>query len=926
MATILKNSSPDWDFLFKREWQTMGLTKEPEIFPALENSKKPFPYSVITPATKDRLDAESLVFVLMGDGFTASQEDRAKWRYYCQYFTRALLNYKPFKEFKNVIKVYRIDVVSNESGITRAESPDGRSMPGKDPKDTYFGGYLWALNMARLIVVKRTSAAKALAKAYVPNVKNISRNIILNTELFGGSGGEIAYGTVCWAFLDLLVHEMTHQTGLIPDEYLYAGSYQRDAAFKSFSAYSTVVHRKWINDPKWQAWSPWHRMLGKDGITFDPWLEGVSANADYANVFRPTGCCKMRYLGSDDVFNTTGEEEHPLCEICCETWRDRMCLISKTPVLHFQPYNDQFYDNAPVALNDKHFVLRIPQKDDIAGERHCQKVYAEQLFTKRSVKGIRGELKMTVRDAGGAALYENVAVDTKMDLSPGIYTVEAKFEGLYKSAPYSLALAGVENKFEVKKYTIIKVVGKYAEPWNSEDPDKLDSLTRSWKAGVASVIPKLEIDPSCASLNQFDIKYSWHVRNFDGSAGPALGSVGTYGGPEVKGPVSAGQFVLRIQSHDVINDYPFDITIPYRAINHYPIDAQTYSHESRAHDMRGITIIGEGFSEAEQDKFNELAEDFITKFLDTDPIKRISTRFCFFIQNAMSPDSGITKPGVSKNTHYGFMLNADGSVETYREDLPMELIIRQEVSKRDTNQKTWSALGATVVLINESGVQSNYNWRNTSGGSSVHLATIQDAGYQRLIESMVTHFAHARTCLGPDILETYRWMDGKAQNKTFEETLERLVESCYSHEMWGKGDYNLPRPVVVSDAAVKTYYTDGEKVLNWDIADRFKAYSYGHEITTNTTEADTFTYRYFTDKNHRVGDLLDGPPIKPGFYWIEADLPTGPKFYAKTHTDRYGFMYKKGMKLKGVNGTGTSPSSRVRGFVRIELQHVDNRP
>lgn len=932
---VTSAADPDWAAQFESEWRAMGLTSAPAILPAPGGENAPFPYAITTPNTASRPDDESMVFVLMADGFTDSAEDQAKWRYYCQYFTRVLLNYKPFNEFKDIIKVYRIDVISNVSGVTRSDSPDGRNLPGIDPKDTYFGGYLWNRGMARLGGVSKSSAATAMANAYVPTNTSCSKNVLLNTTVYGGSGGSLAFSTLSWAFIDLVTHEMTHEAANLPDEYLSSGSSQRNNAYNSFSAYSTIVHRRWIDDPEWQAWSPWYRLLGKDGITFNAFSEALTTNVDYANVFRPSADCKMRFLGNSAVYDETGEEEFEFCEVCKEAWRDRLCQISKTPVLHFQPYNDQFYDNVPVLLNNRNFMLRIPDGDPLTPTRHCQKVYGEEINSLTPVKNVLGEFKMTVY-RGNTAIpeYTDVPVNTPMNLTVGTYTVKAAFNGTYNGEAFTLELASLGNSFVVQPQTIITNVGKYAEPWNSTD--MTDTLGREWRENTRVFLPELGIDPTRVGgtdASQFDITYSWHVRDFDGGVGAQIGATGTYPGTVVEGPSSVGQFVLvlhtkanatapaAISSYDVTNLYPFDITTPFNSANHYQVDAGTYSHESVSNDFRAITIVGEGFTEGEQAKFEAAAQEFITKFLDTDPVKRMPERFCFFIENTMSADSGLTREGgTHKDTYYGFQLNADGTLGTYRLDRPMDIILFQEVWRRDTNMKTWSQWGTTVVLINEESVQSNYNWRHPESNRAVHLSTMRDGEYKRLIESVVTQFAHVRSNRDPDLLDTYRWMDGPHQNKTFEETLQRLIESCYSHEMYGSGPANLPRPVIVSDAATKLYEFDGEKVLNWDVPETFKAYSFGHELVTNTVESDTFTFKYFADDNHRVGAYLGTEaPTAIGAYWVEADLPTGAKYYLNTASDRYGFTYDAGTELQGRNGLGTANSGRVRGLARFEI-------
>ncbi|MCL1975248.1 MAG: M64 family metallo-endopeptidase [Firmicutes bacterium] len=939
-------ANEDWEAMFEQEWRAMGLTTAPEVMPAPGGSygsgnnggTREFPYSLITPAAKNTPDAQALVIVLLADGFTSSQADQAKWRYYCQYFARNFVKYKPFNEFADNVKIYRIDVVSNNSGVTRSDSPDGRNMPD-DPKGTYFSGLLWSSGMARLGGYSSTRATN-MANAYFPSNTNSNKTVLFNTSIYGGSGGSTSCAGLSWSFVDVTTHEIGHAAGGLPDHYLYSGTSQLTGPRGNYQNQMTVVHRNWINDPAWQAWNPWYRLLGKNGTTFDPWLEGLSTDADFINLFRAIPDCKMRYVGANFVLDATGEEEFGFCEICKEQWRDRICRTSNTPVLHFQPYNDQFYDSAPVALNNKNFILRLP----VAGVGgRCVMVYGEEIDATNAKNGVLGTFKMTVfKDGVPLPQYTDIPANTAMTLAAGVYSVEANFTGTYNGTPRSLNLASLDNEFEVKPQTVISKVGKYDEPWNSSD--KMDTLSRPWIKDTPVMLPELVIDPTrvgATSISQFDITYSWHVRNFDGSSGTLLSGPVNYG-VTINGPSSVGQYVLEIHSkanasappalanYDVTNYFSFDISTPYRAANHYNIAGGTYSHELGSNDFRAITIVGEGFTEAEQDEFEAVAEDFITKFLDTDPVKRMTERFSFFIENTMSADSGLSKEnGLQKDTYYGFKLNADGSLGTYREDT-MDVILFQDVWRRDTNLKTYNQWGTTVVLINEKDVQANYNWRHPEANRGVHLSTIADPGYKRLIESVVTQFAHVRSNRDLDLLDTYRWMegDGFTPNKTFQETYERLVESCYSHEMYGSGNLNLPRPVIVSDAAVKTYkIIDGQiyditNPLNkqpFNVAATFKAYSFGHELRVNTVAADTFTYRYYKDNNYRVGAQLPGLPSEPGAYWAEADLPSGAKYYAKTETDRYGFTYNAGQQLQGVNGTGTSSSARVRGFVRFEI-------
>ncbi|MCL1905599.1 MAG: M64 family metallopeptidase, partial [Clostridiales bacterium] len=487
----------DWDAMFEKEWRAMGLTAAPEIMPAPGGSygsgsnggTREFPYALLTPAAKDTADADALVIVLLADGFTNSAADQAKWRYYCQYFARNYVNYKPFDEFAKNIKIYRIDVVSANSGVTRSESPDGRNMPG-DPKGTYFSGTLWNSGMARLGGMSGTKATN-IANAYFPGNTSSNKTVLFNTSIYGGSGGSTSCAGMSWAFVDVTTHEIGHAAGGLPDHYLYSGVGQLTGPRGSYTNQLTVVHRNWINNPDWQAWNPWFRLLGKNGTTFDPWLEGLTTDADFANLFRAIPDCKMRFVGANFVLDDTGEEEFGFCELCKEQWRDRICRASHNPYLHFQPYNDQFYDNVPVKLDNKNFILRLPVSG--VGGR-CVMVYGEEIDPVTAKSGVLGTFKMTVfKDGVPIPAYTDVPATTSMTLPVGVYTVEATFTGTYNSTPYTLTLASLDNEFAVKPQTIITNVGKYAEPWNSAD--KTDTLTREWRKDTPVTLPELGIDP-----------------------------------------------------------------------------------------------------------------------------------------------------------------------------------------------------------------------------------------------------------------------------------------------------------------------------------------------------------------------------------------------------------------------------------------------
>ena len=89
-----------------------------------EKSKTTFPVQVIHKTGNDK---ENFVIVIMGDGYTASQQDQ--FLEDATQKARGMLTWSPYKEYSDRINIYAVQAVSNESGIG--------VYGGKSP-DTYF--------------------------------------------------------------------------------------------------------------------------------------------------------------------------------------------------------------------------------------------------------------------------------------------------------------------------------------------------------------------------------------------------------------------------------------------------------------------------------------------------------------------------------------------------------------------------------------------------------------------------------------------------------------------------------------------------------------------------------------------------------------------------------------------------------------------
>ena len=89
-----------------------------------EKSKTTFPVQVIHKTGDDK---ENFVIVIMGDGYTAGQQEQ--FLEDATQKARGMLTWSPYREYSDRINIYAVQAVSNESGIG--------VYGGKSP-DTYF--------------------------------------------------------------------------------------------------------------------------------------------------------------------------------------------------------------------------------------------------------------------------------------------------------------------------------------------------------------------------------------------------------------------------------------------------------------------------------------------------------------------------------------------------------------------------------------------------------------------------------------------------------------------------------------------------------------------------------------------------------------------------------------------------------------------
>ncbi|MCL2675253.1 MAG: M64 family metallo-endopeptidase [Firmicutes bacterium] len=216
-------------------------------------------------------DENKIVITIMGDGFTAGQQD--DFIAAAQSSANYLLNKAPFDSFRDHINVYVIKVVSNVTGV----ASDRNNLI-----DNYFGScFYFDGQTSQLIYITKTALAKELVNKYTPNT-NVTL-ILGNSVTYGGGGGEFAVVSLHSAANEIVVHELGHAFGGLVDEYWWRGE---EAPNMTAAANKGNV--------KWQAF------VGVEGVGEYAYTE----NSASLNWLRPHQNCVMRYLNRE------------FCEVC----------------------------------------------------------------------------------------------------------------------------------------------------------------------------------------------------------------------------------------------------------------------------------------------------------------------------------------------------------------------------------------------------------------------------------------------------------------------------------------------------------------------------------------------------------------------------------------------------------------------------------
>ncbi len=296
-------------------------------------AQPPVGSATVTPLQVTGPPGERLNLVIMGDGYTAAEEDK-----FFEDVDRNLnvqWSVEPFRSYRNYFNVYAMFIVSGESGI-RCD-PDEAGGP-KNAKNTPLR--LWydvgcsdplargiTYGPAPLGSPAGTPNGNTQRNSYlntymgpifgvatgVQNLQNVQTLAIANTFTYGGIGGVHATtsgGSPQGPLVSL--HELGHSLGNLQDEYPYSSRPTPGGAHPSTEP-SSIHHSRLTGDEMVAQGAKWWRWLGEEsesgGIIGARGVEGAEYESGLyrsSNIWRPSEHSMMRWIGF--YFDQIGRE------------------------------------------------------------------------------------------------------------------------------------------------------------------------------------------------------------------------------------------------------------------------------------------------------------------------------------------------------------------------------------------------------------------------------------------------------------------------------------------------------------------------------------------------------------------------------------------------------------------------------------------
>ncbi len=239
-----------------------------------------------------------------------------------QSFVDTLAATPPFDGLMSALNVFRVDVASTDSG---ADDPMACGGSGATAA-TFFDASFCNSGIQRLLIVDNLGVFNVV-NAEVPEWHMIL--VIVNSTVYGGSGGQVAVFSLAGGANEIALHEMGHTAFGLADEYeFFAGcgvdtDRNRHPALEPVEPNVTIDSNratiKWRNliapaTPVPTTSNPRCDQCDPQPSPVPPGTVGAFEGAHYhhCGAFRPAFDCRMRALGQ------------PFCPVCQQRIRETL--------------------------------------------------------------------------------------------------------------------------------------------------------------------------------------------------------------------------------------------------------------------------------------------------------------------------------------------------------------------------------------------------------------------------------------------------------------------------------------------------------------------------------------------------------------------------------------------------------------------------
>jgi hypothetical protein len=237
--------------------------------------------------------AKRFDIVILGDGYT--EADMPKFRENVDREISTLFAFEPWKSYRSYVNVYRVEIISGESGVSC--DPSVTSPKRVTPLSMEFWSGCRTDGIQRLLVMD-DDAAERYANL-VTGSSDANRQIVAlaNSTTYGGAGGTYATASGGNALSSLIMpHEIGHSLGGLQDEYNY---YQRGVPGGAYtggepgSIHHTLLTEKQMREQH----AKWWRWLGEPSTAGGVIGRYEGGLYDTTGVWRPSEHSMMKTLG-----------------------------------------------------------------------------------------------------------------------------------------------------------------------------------------------------------------------------------------------------------------------------------------------------------------------------------------------------------------------------------------------------------------------------------------------------------------------------------------------------------------------------------------------------------------------------------------------------------------------------------------------------